>query len=58
MTMENLNGADDRLKELTPQVREKALALASGYQNNGMNANEALQKGIAEAKEWFTELEG
>ncbi|TDO18941.1 hypothetical protein CLV32_4740, partial [Pedobacter duraquae] len=49
MTMENINGANDRLKELTLQVREKALALASGYENNGMNANEALQKGIAEA---------
>ncbi len=58
MTMENINGADYRLKELTPQVREKALALASGYENNGMDSNEALQKGIAEAEEWFTELEG
>lgn len=58
MTMENINGADERLKELTPKVREKALALASEYENNGMNANEALQKGIAEAEEWFTELEG
>ncbi|WP_157274884.1 MULTISPECIES: hypothetical protein [Pedobacter] len=56
--MENINGDDYRLKELTPQVREKALALASGYKNNGMDSNEALQKGIAEAEEWFTELEG
>jgi hypothetical protein len=58
MTMENINGADGRLKDLTPQVKEKALTLAEKYKNDGMDSNEALQKGIAEAQEWFTELEG
>ncbi len=58
MMMENISGADDRLKDLTPQVREKALTLAARHENNGLNPNEALQKGIAEAEEWFTELEG
>ena len=58
MTMENIKDFDERLKELKPQVKEKALMLAAEYKNNGMNSNEALQKGIVKAEEWFTELEG
>ncbi|UKT65984.1 hypothetical protein [Pedobacter mucosus] len=55
--MENINGAEDRWEELTPQGRAEAMALASGYEDNGMNETDVLQKGIAEAEGWFIELD-
>lgn len=58
MNMENINRSDDRLKDLKPEVKEKALSLAADYQKKGIDSEEALKRGIIEAEEWFTELEG
>lgn len=58
MNTENFEESDDKLKELRPLVREKALELAAEYRKKGIEAVEALKRAIIEAEEWFTEMEG
>lgn len=55
---EPFQGFDDLLKDLRPEVKEKAIALATGYQQNGMDGAIALKKAITEAELWFLESEG
>ncbi|MES2108942.1 MAG: hypothetical protein V4577_09360 [Bacteroidota bacterium] len=52
------NGFDDQLKDLRPEVKEKALELAAGYLDNGTDPGVALKKAIAEAELWFLDSEG
>jgi uncharacterized protein YdaT len=49
---------DDQLKDLRPEVREKALALTAIYQKDGLEPGIALKKAIAEAELWFLDSEG
>jgi uncharacterized protein YdaT len=58
MSKIKFEGFDDQLKDLRPEVKEKALELASGYLNMGTEAAIALKKAIAEAELWFLDSEG
>jgi hypothetical protein len=58
MNEEKFEGFDDKLKDLRPEVKQKALELASGYVHEGMEAGIALKKAIAEAELWFLDSEG
>lgn len=58
MSMEQFEGFDDELKDLRPEVKEKALELAAGHLKDGVEANVALKKAITEAELWFLDSEG
>lgn len=58
MSDKKFEGFDDQLKDLRPEVKEKALELASGYLGDGTDASLALKRGIAEAELWFLDSEG
>jgi hypothetical protein len=58
MNEEEFEAFDEELKDLRPEVKEKALELASGYLENGDEAGIALKKGIASAELWFLDSEG
>jgi uncharacterized protein YdaT len=58
MSEDKFEGFDDQLKDLRPEVKEKALELAAGYQQDGLDAVVALKKAIAEAELWFLDSEG
>lgn len=58
MNEESFEGFDDQLKDLRPEVKEKALELASGYRQDGQEAGIALKKAIIEAELWFLDSEG
>jgi len=49
---------DDQLKDLRPEVREKAIELAAVYQKDGLEPGIALKNAIAEAELWFLDSEG
>lgn len=53
MSKEQFKGFDDDLKDLTPEVKENVLELASGYLQGGTEAASALKRAIAEAETWF-----
>lgn len=48
------------LKELKPEIREKALEIAKYLMISGKYSNEsiALKEAIKQAEEWFLNLEG
>jgi uncharacterized protein YdaT len=48
--MEQFEGFDDELKDLRPEVKEKALELAAGYLKDAVEASVALKKAIAEVE--------
>ena len=56
--MEQFEGFDDELKDLRPEVKEKALELVAGHLKDGVEASVALKKAIAEAELWFLDSEG
>jgi uncharacterized protein YdaT len=58
MNKEQFEGFGDELKDLRPEVKEKALELASGYVKDGADTGVALKRGIAEAEGWFLDSEG
>ncbi|MES2278652.1 MAG: hypothetical protein V4592_21660 [Bacteroidota bacterium] len=58
MSEETFEGFDDQLKDLRTEVKEKALKLAAGYHQDGLEASVALKKAIAEAELWFLDSEG
>jgi uncharacterized protein YdaT len=58
MNKEEFEGYNDQLKDLRPEVKEKALELAAGYHQAGLEAGVALKKAIAEAELWFLDSEG
>lgn len=58
MSENKFEGFDDQLKDLRPEVKEKALELAAIYQREGLEAGAALKKSIAEAELWFLDSEG
>jgi uncharacterized protein YdaT len=58
MNNTKFEGFDDQLKDLRPEVKEKALELAAGYLDNGTDPGVALKKAIAEAELWFLDSEG
>lgn len=58
MNKEKFEAFHDELKDLRPEVKQKALELASGYVREGMEAAIALKKAIAEAELWFLDSEG
>ena len=58
MSEQQFEGFDDQLKDLRPEVKEKALELAAGYQHAGLEAGVALKKAIAETELWFLDSEG
>ena len=53
-------GFDAMFNELAPQVREKAIEIASQLLASGKfsDREEALKEGIRQAEEWFIDLEG
>ena len=57
MSEEKFVAFDDQLKDLRPEVKQKALELAEGYQD-GLEPGMALKKAIAEAELWFLDSEG
>lgn len=58
MNEEKFKAFDEELKDLRPEVKEKALELASGYMEDGIEAVIALKKAIAAAELWFLDSEG
>lgn len=50
---EQFQGFDDFLKDLRPEVKDRAIGLAADYQRDGMDETIALKKAIAEAELWF-----
>ncbi|WP_291123583.1 hypothetical protein [Flavobacterium sp. UBA6046] len=58
MKEDKFAGFDDHLKDLRPEVKEKALELAACYHLDGLEAGIALKKAIAEAELWFLDSEG
>jgi uncharacterized protein YdaT len=57
--MEGFEGFETELKDLVPEVREKALELAGQYLNErGYNKAQPIKEGIADAQAWFMESEG
>ncbi len=55
-TFENFKGT---LKDLTPEVRKRALKIANKLmEKGGLSEEEAVKKGIVEAQEWFYDSEG
>lgn len=58
MNKEKFEAFDEELKDLRPEVKEKALELASGYIEGGSEPGTALKKAIAEAELWFLDSEG
>lgn len=58
MDEEKFEAFDDQLKDLRPEVKEKALELAADYHKEGLAAGIALKKAIAEAELWFLDSEG
>ena len=58
MNKEKFEAFDEELKDLRPEVKEKALELASGYIEEGSEPRAALKKAIAEAELWFLDSEG
>lgn len=58
MDEQKFEAFDEELKDLRPEVKEKALELATGYLTYGMQAGVALKKAIAEAELWFLDSEG
>jgi hypothetical protein len=57
--MEGFEAFETELKDLVPEVREKALELAGQYLNKqGYNKARAIKEGIADAQAWFMESEG
>ncbi|MDN3584959.1 hypothetical protein [Mucilaginibacter flavus] len=58
MNEEKFEGFDDQLKDLRPEVKQKALELAAGYHQDGLQSGVALKKAIAEAELWFLDSEG
>jgi uncharacterized protein YdaT len=58
MNNTKFEGFDDQLKDLRPEVKEKALELAAGYLDNGTDPGVAFKKAIAESEIWFLDSEG
>jgi uncharacterized protein YdaT len=58
MNEEKFKAFDEELKDLRPEVKEKALDLASGYMEDGIEAFIAFKKAIAAAELWFLDSEG
>ncbi|WP_176844372.1 hypothetical protein [Mucilaginibacter gossypii] len=58
MSEEKFVAFDDQLKDLRPEVKQKALELAEGYHQDGLEPGIALKKAIAEAELWFLDSEG
>lgn len=58
MSTTKFEGFDDQLKDLRPEVKEKALELAAGYPDDGTDPAIVLKKAIAEAELWFLDSEG
>lgn len=58
MSEEKFEGFDDDLKDLRPEVKQKALELAARYVHAGIETSIALKKAIAEAELWFLDSEG
>lgn len=55
-TFENFEA---ELKELNPQVREKALTIANHLMEQGdYSEEEALREAIKKAEEWFLDTQG
>lgn len=53
------NDFDAELKDLTPEVRKKALEIAAKLiSNKGYDKARALKQAIQEAESWFLDLEG
>lgn len=56
---EIFNEFEVELKELKPEVREKALEIAAQLLMNKDNKRmDAMKEGIRQAEEWFMNLEG
>lgn len=50
---------DFELKQLNDRIKEKALKIANEYYLSGtLSKEEALQKGIVLAEEWWLDVEG
>jgi uncharacterized protein YdaT len=58
MNEEKFKASDEDLKDLRPEVKEKALELAASYLEAGTEAGIALKKAIAAAELWFLDSEG
>lgn len=58
MNKQSVEAFDKELKDLRPEVKEKALELASGYIEEGIEAAIALKKAVAAAELWFLDSEG
>ncbi|MGZ3872478.1 MAG: hypothetical protein ACXVJD_06150 [Mucilaginibacter sp.] len=57
--MEGFEGFEIELKDLTPEVREKAIELAHQYlQRPGYDRARAIKEAIADAEAWYMESEG
>jgi uncharacterized protein YdaT len=57
--MEGFEAFETDLKDLTREVREKALELAGLYlEKPGYDKARAVKEGIADAQAWFMESEG
>jgi uncharacterized protein YdaT len=57
--MEGFEAFETDLKDLRPDVREKALELAAAYlEERGYDKARAVKEGIADAQAWFMESEG
>ena len=58
--MQHFDDFKPMLDDLVPKVREKAVQLALEMLSEGRfdNKEAALNEGIKQAEEWFTELEG
>jgi hypothetical protein len=58
MSEEQFKGFDDELKDLRPEVKEKAMELAAVYVQKSVAPDIALKKAIKEAELWFLDSEG
>ena len=58
MDKEKFEGFEMKLKDLKPEVKEKALELAENYHSQGLEPKAALKKAVATAEAWFMDLEG
>ncbi|NNU34812.1 hypothetical protein HK413_13485 [Mucilaginibacter sp. S1162] len=53
MSEEIFKGFDDQLKDLRPEVKEKAIELAAGYHQDGTEAGIALKKRLRKLNSGF-----
>lgn len=55
---EIFNEFEADLKDLKPEVREKALEIAGKLLMENYKRQDALKEGIKQAQKWFMDLEG